>query len=223
MFENTNTFNDFCLFTILILYFPVNNFSVLSEWVFLGCTKQRITCLAQGHNTVPPVRLEHATPRSTVQHSTTESLRPLRHKHTFNEMDKKIITIYRYIGLSLVTRNLTKVLTSMCIACACGQSDQRLYFPLIEKYMYNILTCFIQNFNILANLCSLAGWLVLLCWKPLRRGTYGPRHQKKCLRGFVNYKNAYQPAHPLCLISALVIRLLQSSISRLNILEISIF
>ena len=38
----------------LILYIPVNNFSVMLGWVFLVCTstKQRIKCLAQGHNTV---------------------------------------------------------------------------------------------------------------------------------------------------------------------------
>ena len=31
-------------------------------------------CLAQGHNTVTPVRLEPAPPRSRVMHSTTEPL-----------------------------------------------------------------------------------------------------------------------------------------------------
>ena len=34
-------------------------------------------CLAQGHNTVTPVRLEPAASRSRVKHSTTESLRSL--------------------------------------------------------------------------------------------------------------------------------------------------
>ena len=34
-------------------------------------------CLAQGHNTVTPVRLEPAAPRSRVKHSTTEPLRSL--------------------------------------------------------------------------------------------------------------------------------------------------
>ena len=32
-------------------------------------------CLAQGHTTVTPVRLEPAAPRSRVKHSTTEPLR----------------------------------------------------------------------------------------------------------------------------------------------------
>ena len=65
--------NMFCLFD-LILYFPVNNFSVMSGWVFLGwtSTKQGFMCLAQGHNAVTPVRLEPATSRSRDKHSTTE-------------------------------------------------------------------------------------------------------------------------------------------------------
>ena len=61
----------------LIPYVPVNTFSVISEWVFLGwtSTKQGLMCLAQGHNTVTPVRLEPLTPRSQVKYSTTEPLR----------------------------------------------------------------------------------------------------------------------------------------------------
>ena len=35
----------------------------------------RINVLAQGHNAVPPVRLEPAALRSRVKHSTTEPLR----------------------------------------------------------------------------------------------------------------------------------------------------
>ena len=53
----------FCLFD-LILYVPVNTFSVMSGQVFLGLTstKQRIKCLAQGHKAVPTVRLKPTTP-----------------------------------------------------------------------------------------------------------------------------------------------------------------
>ena len=36
-------------------------------------------CLAQGHNTATPVRLEPAANRSRVKHSTTEQLRSLPH------------------------------------------------------------------------------------------------------------------------------------------------
>ena len=43
----------------------------------------------------------------------------------------------------------------------------------------------------------------------------GPQHEKTCLRRFVNNKGADQPAHPRSLISAFVIRLLESVISRL--------
>ena len=56
----------------LILYVPLDNFSVMLGRVFLGLTstKQRIKCLAQGHNRVSPVRLEPATAWSGVKHST---------------------------------------------------------------------------------------------------------------------------------------------------------
>ena len=39
---------------VLILYVPVNNFSVMSGWTFLGWTsnKQRMECIAQGHSAV---------------------------------------------------------------------------------------------------------------------------------------------------------------------------
>ena len=57
----------------LILYIPVNNFSVIcmSGQVFLSwtSTKQGLMCLAQGHNTVTLARLEISC------HSTTEPLR----------------------------------------------------------------------------------------------------------------------------------------------------
>ena len=42
-------------------------------------------------------------------------------------------------------------------------------------------------------------------------------------RGFVNNKGADQPAHPRSLISAFVIRLLESFISKLATREISLF
>ena len=63
---------NLCLF-VLILYVPVNNFLIMSQRVFLSwtVTKQGIKCLAQGHNAVPPVKLEPATPRSRVKYSTT--------------------------------------------------------------------------------------------------------------------------------------------------------
>ena len=54
-------------------------FSVMLGWVFPSwtSTKQRIKCLAQGNNSVPPVRLKPATPRSRVKHYTTEPPRSI--------------------------------------------------------------------------------------------------------------------------------------------------
>ena len=50
-----------------------------------------------------------------------------------------------------------------------------------------------------------------------------PRREKICLRGFASNKGAEQPAHPRRLISAFVIRFLQSTISRLATTKISNF
>ena len=41
-------------------------------------------------------------------------------------------------------------------ACAYAQSDQRLYYLLIVKY--HIQAWYKRNFNVLASLCSWAGW-----------------------------------------------------------------
>ena len=41
-------------------------------------------------------------------------------------------------------------------ACATAQADQRLCYSLSGKY--SIQPCSMQNFNILASLCSCAGW-----------------------------------------------------------------
>ena len=89
-----------CLFD-LILYFPVNNFSVMLGRVFLGwtSTKQRLMCLAQGHNTLMPVRLEPVTPQSLVKLSTTEPLCSLI--KCFGIMD--LITFCNTFDLHLAT------------------------------------------------------------------------------------------------------------------------
>ena len=52
---------------------------------------------------------------------------------------------------------------------------------------------------------------------------YGPRREKTCLRGFGNITGADQPAHTRSLISAFVIRVLESIICKLATGEISIF
>ena len=51
----------------------------------------------------------------------------------------------------------------------------------------------------------------------------GPRREKTCLRWFANNKGADQPAHTRSLISAFVIRFLESTIYDLATSEISIF
>ena len=52
---------------------------------------------------------------------------------------------------------------------------------------------------------------------------YGPQREKTCLRWFGNNKGTDQPAHPRSLISAFVIRFLESIIFRLATSEISNF
>ena len=52
---------------------------------------------------------------------------------------------------------------------------------------------------------------------------YGPRYKKTCLRGSANNTGADQPVHPSSLISALIIRFLESNICKLATSEISIF
>ena len=66
---------NFVLFD-LILYIPVNNFSLMWGQVFLGCTStnQRLMCLAKGHNAVTPMRLKHTNPLPLDSHSTTEHI-----------------------------------------------------------------------------------------------------------------------------------------------------
>ena len=52
---------------------------------------------------------------------------------------------------------------------------------------------------------------------------YGLRREKPCLQGFANNTGADQPAHPRSLISAFVIRFVESIICKLATGEISIF
>ena len=52
---------------------------------------------------------------------------------------------------------------------------------------------------------------------------YGPQREKICLRVFANNTGADQPAHPRRLISAFVIRFLESIICKLATDEVSIF
>ena len=66
-----------CIFVYSYMYGFVWFNSFVPSTIFLGwtSTKLGLMCLAQGHNSVTPVRLEPASPRSRVKHSTNESLR----------------------------------------------------------------------------------------------------------------------------------------------------
>ena len=69
----------FFIFLFIWFFTPhQQSFSLfMKKQVFMGWTSTTLglMCLAQGHNTVTPVRLKHAAPQSRVKHSTTEPLR----------------------------------------------------------------------------------------------------------------------------------------------------
>ena len=86
-------------------------------------SKQRIKCLAQGHNIVPPVRLDSATPRSQVKHSTTVLLKKMEFfdylKQMLKLMDKKNKTIlyskFVFIRTYELVSEIIQVLTTQMI------------------------------------------------------------------------------------------------------------
>ena len=66
-------------------------------------------CVAQGHDTVTPVRLKPAAPRSSVKHSTTEPLRSL---------ENLILPMLSYPGCHMRATNIVCIeLTHMAIKC----------------------------------------------------------------------------------------------------------
>ena len=56
---------------------------------------------------------------------------------------------------------------------------------------------------------------------PIPASVYEPDHEKMCLMSYANNKGTDQPAHPCSLISAFVVRCLDSIISLDSIAEIS--
>ena len=80
----------------------------------------------------------------------------------------------------------------------------------------------ISLFIILRDILSFADFYLKKSVRNITRLS-GPRREKTCLRKFANDNGADQPAHPRRLISAFVIRLSESIISRLATSEISIF
>ena len=79
-----------CILFDLILYVPVNNFSVMLGWVFLcwTSTKQGLICLSQGYNAVTPVRLEPTALLSQVlYHWATQICMKLLIRHGYHQLD----------------------------------------------------------------------------------------------------------------------------------------
>ena len=85
-------------------------------------------------------------------------VRSQNNKHTNGDMVKQKIKIPVTVSQSYIGLIPTKAVFGVCEqqrrrpACASAQTDQRLCYSLTEKY--HILTCFKQNFNVLASLCS---------------------------------------------------------------------
>ena len=79
------------------------------------------------------------------------------------------------------------------------------------------------DFSIHQNTISSFNQLTVMCTTRGERSLIGPQREKTCLRGFANNTGADQPAHPRSLISAFVIRFLESVICKLATGDISTF
>ena len=128
----------------LIWYFTSQStiFSYVGR-VFLGwtSTKQGLMCFTQGHNTVMPVRLKPATPRSWVKHFTTEPLRSqLGHFTTWLTGSPKgvyHINMY-YINLSCSTSIYIQTLSchSMPLYCCDPEKQSQGHLNSINSPLY---------------------------------------------------------------------------------------
>ena len=121
----------------LILYVPVNNFSEMSGRVFLcwTSTKQRKKCLAQGHNPVPPVRVNPTTHRSRV-----EPLRLLKIKISRN--------VWNYTdvgGIKYLYHDLFSCMGDNPLAKHCGLSPRT--GRQITKVVYTLFLNFLLVFS----------------------------------------------------------------------------
>ena len=121
----------------------------MSGRVFLGwtSTKQGLMWLVQGHNTVRPVRLEPATPRSRVNNSTTEPLCSLTSdwlRHTF---------------LSTWIHNLNFWLAMLNFSSVWNQS---LYFWSAMVYFLSIWSKILTSDWLWCTLQKPSFWLALL-------------------------------------------------------------
>ena len=86
---------------------------------------------------------------------------------------------------------------------------------------FDTLLVFLKNYFEKSQQMTTKAWKITQHAKS--SGLYGPQREKTCLRGFANNKGADKPAHPRSLISAFVIRLLESTLSKLATSEFSNF
>ena len=122
----------------------------------------------------------------------------------------------KYLPSSLWSRGNCKYLVSQ-ISMNRSLMTSLLFFahrPWYAKYSQFIAICW--------------GMFLFQCNNIYRLGTsltysFGPRREKTGLRWFAKSKGVDQPAHPRSLISAFVIRLLKSMISKLASNELSVF
>ena len=98
---------------IIGLYFEF--VTVLKFYNLKPSTKQRIKCLAKGHNAVPQVRLELLTPRSQVNHSTTEPRSSL-----FNPLSYERTTVIIFLPINL----------KMCFWCSKNSLIERVLLSI---------------------------------------------------------------------------------------------
>ena len=85
----------------------------------------------------------------------------------------------------------------------------KIYHIFIQMSFILFLICRLENYCTLSN-CFVTELKIL-----------EPGHEKMCLMSYANNKGADQPAHPRSLISAFIIRCLDSIISLDSISEIS--
>ena len=104
---NINRHDKNSIWVLFVCLF--DSFQPMSRQVFLGWTStKQLTCLAQGHNAVKPVRLEPATPQSRVKHSSTEPLHP----HSIWELESLVFMSSWNSMLSWVEHKKKKIITS---------------------------------------------------------------------------------------------------------------
>ena len=124
--------------------------------------------------------------------------------HFVGFVTRRLIYIYYYFNQHNLLEHLY---CSFCMFC-CISKSLHLYEPAHDKT--NEMTCAPSerqgwSESLLGALCHFVGFV-------MRFLIYGPGHAKTCLMSYANNKSADQPAHPRSLISAFVVRCLDSII-----------